>query len=208
MNPIAPWPDRLPETMTRLSVRLRKFLLGASLLAVAAIAFLEIGSRCYHCPVADQALADPSVCDPDVYPPDQEQLQRIQAAVEAKRAGAEPSRADLERMVERVDYHAIMGLNGVACGNGMVFVRMGLPGQAGYYVARHELEHIFLREGVSAACPEEETCAMWRAARVYPLGFVETILSSLYLSARESPDIGCFLFGSWRIFREHILGLR
>ena len=175
------------------------------MLFVIAVTFLEIGSRYYKCPSTGCDCSDTLVCDPNHYLVNQEKIQTIQGIVELKRQGTEPSRKDLNQIINLVAFDEIYGLNGILCGNDMIFVRDNLSTEGKYYVARHELEHLFLRNGINTECNDNEQCATINAAKIYPLGFVETILSSLYVSASESPTVWCFLFGSWRIFRTYIL---
>ena len=191
--------------MKKTSKLLRKFFITITVLFVIVVTFLEIGSWYYKCPSTDCDCSGTLVCDPNHYPVNQEKVQTIQGLVELKRQGTEPSREDLNQIINPVNFEEIYGLNGVLCGNDMVYVRDNLSAEGKYYVARHELEHLFLRNGINTECSDKEQCAMLNAAKIYPVGFVETILSSLYLSAKESPTIWCFLFGSWRIFRMHIL---
>jgi hypothetical protein len=192
--------------MKRTSKLIRKFLVGATISLVVSIMFLEIGSQYYQCPDTGQNNADVLACHSSHYPVDPEQMQMIQALSEAQRQGTEASKKELDQIINLVKYEEMGGLNGVACGNGMLFVRDNLSEEAKYFVARHELEHAFRWKGVNLECSKEEYCATMIAAKIYPVGFIETILSSLYLSASESPTVWCFLFGSWRIFREYILG--
>lgn len=185
---------------------MKKILAGAAIFILIGILFLETGSKFYQCPGRAKNFNSILVCDPGHYPVDAEQMQTIQILGEAERQGNEPSREDLDRVINFVDYEEMPGLNGVACGNGMLFVRDNLSGEARYFVARHELEHAFRSNGGNPDCSKEEYCATMRAARIYPIGFIETIYSSLAIGARESPTIWCFLFGSWRVFRAYILG--
>ncbi len=191
--------------MKRSARRFRKFLLGTLVLAVAAVAFLEVGSKFYVCPPPPPSARRFIVCDTFYYPVNSLKGQSVQGLVAAKLQGVEPSRADLDAAISVVAYEDMDGLNGVVCTNGMIFVRSNLGGEARYFVARHELEHVFLSTGAVPACSPEEVCATLAAAKRYPVGFIETVVSSLYLSATESPTVWCFLFGSWRIFRGYIL---
>jgi hypothetical protein len=192
--------------MHPISNRLGKFLVGATIFFVVSIIFLETGSKYYKCPDSGQSYSNVLACDPNHYPVDPEQMRRILVISEAQRQGIEPSREDLDQVINVVKYEDISGLNGIACGNGMLFVRDDLSNEAKDFVGRHELEHAFRRNGVNLECQKEEYCATMSAAKIYPVGFIETILSSLYLSASESPTVWCFLFGSWRIFRAYVLG--
>jgi len=192
--------------MNRISKRTVKILVGAIMFFVVSIIFLETGSKYYECPDTGPHYRKLFACDSNHYSVDPEQMQMIQALSEAQRQSAEPSREDLDQVINFVKYEEMGGLNGVACGNGMLFVRDNLSSEGKYFVARHALEHAFRRNGVNLDCSKEEYCATMAAAKIYPVGFIETILSSLSLSASESPTVGCFLFGSWRIFRAFILG--
>jgi hypothetical protein len=180
---------------------LLKFIIGTSIFIVAFAIFLEIGSRHYRCQITDQNPQAVLVCDPDHFPISQSKSQAIQNIIESKQQGIEPSRKDLDRAVNIEKYENMPGFNGVACGDGMIFIRHDLGDEAKYFVARHELEHIFIRHGMNSECDSEEYCATIIAAKVYPAGFVSTIISSLSLSAKESPTVWCFLFGSWKIFK-------
>ena len=182
-----------------------RFLIGATALAIVSTPVLELGSRYYECPAKGEA-ADWSVCNPYQYPVDAAQLRMIRDLGEAKKKGAEPSREDLDQIMNLVEYEDMNGLNGAACGDGMLFVRSNLGREGRYFVARHELEHAFRNRGIGLECSEEEQCATLVAAGAYPVGFIETVVSSLYLSATDSPTFWCFLFGSWIIFRAYILG--
>ena len=191
--------------MSRPGRRKRRLVIPIVSLTVGGIILLEIGSRYYHCPATAQLPEPTVVCDAGYYPASQGKLQTIQAIIESKGQGMEPSRADLEKAANFVKYEDMPGLNGVACGNGLIFVRDNLGNEGRYFVARHELQHLFARNGVDQQCSQKEYCATITAARMYPVGFVETVLSSLYISASESPTVWCFLFGSWSVFRTYLL---
>lgn len=190
--------------MQKATKRFRKFLFGAILCIAAFIVFLEIGSKNYVCPITEQDVSEALVCNPNSYPVDQAKARAIQVLFESKRQGREPSREDLDRVINLVSAADMPGLNGVECGNGMIFIRDNLGNEARYFVARHELEHAFRSLGMSRECSKEEYCATISAARVYPVGFIETIFASLYASFKASPTVWCFLFGSWKIFRSYI----
>ncbi|GEM_PF-1615260 len=190
--------------MKRTSKLLRNFFISIIVFIVAIIVFLEIGSKYYKCPISDQPPQNIFVCDSNYYSVNQRKLQTIQRLIELKQQGIEPSREDLDQVINVVKYEDMPGLNGVLCGDGMIFVRDSLSNEGKYFVARHELEHAFIHNGVDTECENDEYCATMSAVKVYPIGFVETVLSSLYLAAKESPTIWCFLFGSWRIFRTYI----
>ena len=190
--------------MKRIPKLLKIFFMGTTLFTIVAIAFLETGSRYYKCPATDQLSQNVLVCDLNHYSINQNKIQTIQRLIELKQQGIEPSREDLDQAINLVKYQDMYGLNGVSCGDGMIFVRDNLGGDGKYFVARHELEHVFRQNGIDNGCKEEEYCATISAVKVYPVGFVETIVSSLYTALRESPTIWCFLFGSWRIFRTYI----
>jgi hypothetical protein len=175
---------------------------GILLLLILFILFLEIGSRYYKCPYVEQC---PSilVCDPVYYPIDESKSRLMQEIVESKRWGLDPSTEDLERVITVVPDADMPGVNGVACGG--IFVREGLGREGRRIVARHELQHIFQQNGLDENCGKWEFCATFVAAMAYPQGFVETVISSLAISLKESPTFWCFLFGSWEIFKAYLL---
>ncbi len=192
--------------MKRVFGLIKKLLVGATILLAAGTLFLEVGSRVYRCPGAGKYGPDMSVCNADEHAVNPQQLEMIQRLSEASRSGVEPSRESLDQVINLVDYEDMRGLNGVICGDGMIFVRGNLGRDARYFVARHELDHAFGIGGPGPACSPGEYCATMHAAAFYPLGFIETIVSSLYISATEAPTVWCWLFGSWAIFRTYILG--
>jgi hypothetical protein len=124
--------------MKKISRLFRKFFIAGTVLVVVAVAFLEIGSRSYECPSTGRDCSDILVCDPNYYPVNQEKIQSIHGLAELKRQGTEPSREDLDQIINLVEFEEIYGLNGVLCGNDMVFVRDNLGAEGKYYVARHE----------------------------------------------------------------------
>jgi hypothetical protein len=187
------------------AILFRKLLITAMFFGVATIAFLEIGSRYYRCPETGRSYAGSSVCDPRHHPVDQNRIQAILTVIKSGKPGLEPSRADLDRIITLTKYEEMPGLNGILCPSGMIFVRDNLSSEAKYFVARHELQHVYSEHGMNTQCGKEEYCATMSAARVYPLGFVETILSSLSVSFNESRTVWCFLFGSWNIFKIYLL---
>ena len=182
-----------------------KFFLGCIAVVFFLILFLELGSRYYQCLSLDQST-ETRACNLSNYPVDENKIQIIRELVERELQGNKPTRDDLIKAVIFVDYKEIYGLNGAAC-NGMVFVRDNLPDEGKLFVARHELEHIFQDYGINHGCNEGdyERCATREAAKEYPIGFIETIVSSLILSFQESSTIWCSLFGSWYIFTHFVL---
>ena len=191
--------------MKRTTKLLRKFLIGTTVFIIVVVAFLDTGSRYYKCPVTDQQPRNVLVCNLNYYSVNQNKIQTIQTIIELKQQGIEPSREDLDQAINSVKYEDMPGLNGIVCGSDMIFVRDNLSDEGKYFVARHELEHVFIRNGMNKECNKEEYCATMSAAKIYPVGSIETILSSLYISVQESPTVWCFLFGSWNIFRAYIL---
>ncbi len=169
------------------------------------IHILEFGSRYYQCPWPDPGF-ETRVCNISDFPVDEYKIQLIQELVERERQGIKPSRSGLLKAAIFVNYEEIYGLNGIVC-NGMFFVRDNLPDEGKLFVARHELEHIFQDNGINHGCYEIqfESCATSEAAKEYPVGFIEAILSSLILAFQESPTIWCFLFGSWFVFTHSVL---
>lgn len=183
---------------------LRNFFIGVTIFFVATIMFLEIGSNYYKCPITHQSTRSELLCNSTYYPVNPNKSQTIQRIIKLKQQGIEPSREDLDQAINLLKYEDMPGLNGIACWTGMIFIRDNLSNEGKYFVARHEMEHFFIRNGMDKQCSQEEFCATINAAEIYPAGFVETILSSLYIKSKESPTIWCFLFGSWKIFRTYI----
>ena len=171
---------------------------------VGGILFLELGSRLYYEDGVDLFTLPPAaVCDPTQYPPDPARLAALEDLLEVSRQGRRVTREELEDVLVPAPQEDMPSMNGVFCG-GMVIVSQRLSPSARYYVARHELEHYFQIQGLKADCQDWELCATWGAAREYPWGFITTISSSLWESAR-STSIWNFLFGSWEIFKVYLL---
>jgi hypothetical protein len=184
--------------------RLAVFLAGGMvLLLILFIVFLEIGSRVYQCPYTAQCPII-LVCDPSFYLIDEEKGRLMQDLIESRGLDIDPSTEDLERVMTVAPEKDMAGVNGVACGGG-IFVRESLGREGRRFVARHELEHIFQQNGFGGNCSKWEFCATLVAAMAYPQGFVETVISSLVISLKESPTFWCFLFGSWEIFKAYLL---
>ncbi len=192
--------------MRKTAKSLGSFFSWAAAFMLAVVVFLELGSRYYTCPSSGQTYPTSMICNRGIHPINQSKVGAVQGLILLRRMGFEPSRQDLDRAINLVKYADMEGLNGIDCGDGMIFVRDNLGVEGKYYVARHELEHELLNHGVDPWCSNPEYCATWRAAKVYPIGFLETILSSLYIASTAYPTVWCFLFGSWRIFRVFILG--
>jgi hypothetical protein len=66
------------------------------------ILFLEWGSRLYRCPDTAKIYDSIPVCDPGHYPVDPGQMQIVQSLGESERQGNEPSREDLDRVVNAI----------------------------------------------------------------------------------------------------------
>lgn len=178
--------------------------MGALILLFTFILFLEVGSRLYARERKPRSAFDPVVCDPTSYPVDQDKIRELNALVEAKRGGQDITRGDLIRAMILVREEDMTRINGIYC-NGLIYVSAGLPERAMYYVARHELEHVFQHKGVTRECENDEFCANWIAGSEYPLGLLQTVFSSLIKAYRLYPSVWAFLFGSWRIFRFYFL---
>ena len=93
--------------MKKTSKLLRKFFVTITVLFVIVVTFLEIGSRYYKCPSTDCDCSGTLVCDPNHYPVNQEKVQTIQGLVELKRQGTEPSREDLNQIINPVNFEAL-----------------------------------------------------------------------------------------------------
>lgn len=173
-------------------------------LLIGGILFLELGSRLYYEDETEVFTLPPAaVCDPVRYPPDPAKLAALEELLDVRLEGRRINPQELERALVPVPQEDMPGLNGVFC-SGMVIVSQRLSPSARLYVARHELEHYFQIEGLDGDCQDWELCATWGAAREYPWGFITTISSSLWASAR-SGSIWDFLFGSWEIFKVYLL---
>ena len=183
---------------------LPRFLLGSLFLLVFGILFLELGSRLYREPDQDYTAPEWVVCDLDRYPQEASKLIVIQELVGKKVQGEKITREDLDRASIYAPQEHMPGLNGVVC-NQMIFVSSRLPESARYYVARHELEHVFQQQGMDGDCQDWELCATWAAAWEFPLGLLRTITSSLREAYRISPSLWSFLFSSWRVFKFTLL---
>ena len=181
-----------------------KLIFGSLFLLGFTILFLELGSRWYREPGQDFPAPERAVCDLDRYPLDEGKTLVIQELVGKKARGEKITREDLDRALISAPQDQMPGLNGVVC-NQMIFVSSRLPESARYYVARHELEHVFQQQGMDGDCQDWELCATWAAAWEFPLGLLRTISSSLREAYRISPSLWSFLFSSWRVFKFTLL---
>jgi hypothetical protein len=192
------------ENMRPKKRRIVWIFLTLLILLVGGILFLELGSRLYYGEEAGVFSLPPNiVCDPAFYPPDPAKLAALEDLLEARYEGRRITPEELEGVLVAAPQEDMPGMNGVFC-SGMVFVSQRLSPAARHYVARHELEHYFQIQGLDNGCEDWELCATWGAARDYPWGFITTITSSLWASAR-SGSIWDFLFGSWEIFKVYLL---
>jgi hypothetical protein len=177
------------------------------LLALSFILYLELGSRLYF---GRQTIEDPGpaapapVCDLEHYPPDPRKGAVLEELIQIRSRGDGITPLDLDRAITLVPQSEMPGLNGVLC-NDMIFLSQRLEGPARYYVARHELEHVFQQAGLDPQCRDRELCATWKAAAEYPLGLVAAIGSSLREAYRSYPSMQEFLFGSWLVFKYYLL---
>ena len=181
-----------------------KFFVGSLFLLGFTILFLELGSRWYREPEGDFPAPERAVCDLDRYPLNEGKTLVIQELVGKKARGEKITREDLDRALISAPQDQMPYLNGVVC-NQMIFVSSRLPESARYYVARHELEHVFQQQGMDNDCQDWELCATWAAAWEFPLGLLRTISSSLREAYRISPSLWSFLFSSWRVFKFTLL---
>ena len=183
---------------------LPRFLLGSLFILVFMILFLELGSRLYREPDQNYQSIIYDVEKLDQYPQDEGKLVVIQKLVGKKARGEKITREDLDRALISAPQEHMPDLNGVVC-NQMIFISSRLPESARYYVARHELEHVFQQHGMDRDCQDWELCATWAAAWEFPLGLLRTITSSLREAYRISPSFWSFLFSSWRVFKFTLL---
>ncbi|MFO8036548.1 MAG: hypothetical protein R6U57_07985 [Anaerolineales bacterium] len=183
-----------------------RILLGGLILLVAFVFFLEIGTRRYVKNRVPLGTIEFVVCDESKYPIDEEKIRVLDGLVQARKEGHEITREDLDAAMIVVREEDMTRINGVYC-NGLIYVSEALPERAMYYVARHELEHVFQHKGVTRVCENDEYCANWIAGSEYPLGLLQTIVSSLVRAYRLYPSVWAFLYGSWRIFKVYFLGV-
>lgn len=192
------------QFMTKKPRLLTKILLGGLFILVLLILFLEVGSRFYREPAHNSGSALWVICDLNQYPPDEEKQVAILELVGKKTRGEKITRQDLDRGLISAPQEHMPIANGIVC-NQMIFVSSRLPESARYYVARHELEHVFQQHGVGGDCQDFELCASWAAGWEFPLGLLRTITSSLREAYRISPSFWSFLFSSWRVFKMTLL---
>ncbi len=166
-------------------------------------AYLENGSNNYFCEAGSRDIQI-KVCNTNYYPVNGKKVKILNELIEQKAAGINPDRTELMSAVIFAPYEDMPGLNGVFCNNNII-VRSDLGEEGKSFVARHELDHVFQWAYVGNDCTRSEFCATMNAAMEYPSGFIETIISSLIVSYKETPDKQCFLFTSWKIFRVYIL---
>lgn len=176
------------------------------LLLLIFILTLEIGIRNYPPPAEPPKERVFIACDSNLYPPDPAKLTLLEKLVEKRRQNIIPSKEELENAMYLVPNRDMIGINGVYC-NEMIFVSERLPTVARYYVARHELEHLFQAAGVAGDYQDHELSANWVAASEYPLGLFQTVVSSLVGSYQLSPSFWVFLLNGWHLFKFYFLGL-
>lgn len=144
------------------------------------------------------------------------QLRKISNQRELKQKVSNTSYQNLiQKTVFKSPLMLLSSLNGLAC-YPLAFIRSDLPFWAEKFVQRHELVHLlgegvhavdgFISEDRGAIFKNEELRANLEAARVYPLGFVQTIL----LTAKniwQSYDcsVACRTFVLWRGFQKNFL---
>jgi hypothetical protein len=168
---------------------------------------LEISSRRLNPTQEPPRPPEFLACDTNRYPPDQEKIDFLAVLVEKQLQGLPITQEDLDRSMYLVPNHDMVGINGLFC-NGMIYISDRLKQGARYYVARHELEHVFQAQGLSGDCGDQESCAHWTAAKEYPLGLIQTVVSSIVGAYRLSPSLWAFLVNNWVMFKFYFLGLR
>ena len=89
-------------------------------------------------------------------------------------------------------------LNGIAC-YPYVFVANDMPQKATRYVTLHEAFHVMGEDS--------ETMANYKAAKLEPVGMIETVLVSVFSNFRIV-DLPCRLGISWGLFKIYFLGWR
>jgi hypothetical protein len=184
-----------------------KILLVFTLVLGVLILALEISSRRLNPTQEPPRPPEFLACDTNRYPPDQEKIDFLAVLVEKQLQGLPITQEDLDRSMYLVPNHDMVGINGLFC-NGMIYISDRLKQGARYYVARHELEHVFQAQGLSGDCGDQESCAHWTAAKEYPLGLIQTVVSSIVGAYRLSPSLWAFLVNNWVMFKFYFLGLR
>lgn len=136
---------------------------------------------------------------------DLDQIQLINEIKEKRNLGEavtkETYRDAMDLLVYKVPAQQLGLANGVVCRGGVAFIRDSFPTQAGLFVARHELEHLF-----QTTSENKEVAANIAAGKEYPTGFMSTIYLSL-LDAKRNLSWCCFLKSSWFIFKVYFLGI-
>ena len=184
-----------------------KILLGITLVLGVLILALEISTRRLNPSQEPPRPPKFLACDTTRYPPDQEKIAFLAVLVEKQLQGLPITQEDLDRSMYLVPNHDMVGINGLFC-NGMIIISERLPIGARYYVARHELEHLFQSAGVAADYQDMEFSAHWVATREFPLGLIHTVISSLVGAYQLSPSTWAFLVNIWVMFKFYFLGWR
>jgi len=174
--------------------------------SVVFVLYLELGSRKYVQEMPDRECPLRVVCDLTRYPVNQEKIRILNGLVQKRQEGVAVTREDLDRAMILVPEEDMIALNGIYC-NDQIYVSRRLPEAARYYVARHELEHVFQNYQVGEVCEDPEFCANCVAGREYPFGLLQTITSSLVAAYRLSPSLEDFLFSAWLTFKAYFLAL-
>jgi len=182
-----------------------KILLVFTLVLGVLIMALEISSRRLNPTQEPPRPPEFLACDTNRYPPDQEKIDFLAVLVEKQLQGLPITQEDLDRSMYLVPNHDMVGINGLFC-NGMIIISERLPIGARYYVARHELEHLFQSAGVAVDYQDMEFSAHWVATREFPLGLIHTVISSLVGAYQLSPSTWAFLVNIWVMFKFYFLG--
>jgi hypothetical protein len=175
-----------------------------AIILVTLVVFLELGSNWYIQSHPTSEAPPILVCHLDYYPVDQKKTESLAELLDKYKKGEKISTRELDQVALLASQGDMPGLNGIVC-NGMIIVSDRLVGSARIYVIRHELEHIFQMEGLETDCQDDELCATWAAARVYPVGFIAAVISSLIEAYQETSSIWEFLFSSWYLFKIYLL---
>ena len=200
--PIEALPQPVPPGRQR---RLRR--LGVvTLVLMAVVVVLEVGSRVYVCPARGRNDW-PAACFQKHTQPQREMVAKVEELKAQRIAGHVLPEAEYLALVAPVVFDtdpALMeGDTALYC-RGLVWVRSDMPANARAFAVRHELEHV-LQYLLDKRELNRELSANLAAAREYPAGMIEALVFSIRMRANEAPSAPCFVFGLWDSFKRYVL---